>query len=129
MAKRKRQRSQSREQRQANRAAIEAEAQRLGPEEMQRRADLTIIGEVMGKPGADVSPLELAELYIGLEEDGDWRNMQAAVERRYERLTGDGLNIDSAQGRLDDEEERRDAMAEGALTTIDFIRQVWGDDA
>lgn len=112
MARRRRRRMFSREQRQANRAAIEAEHDALGRAEVQRRADVALIEAT--SPGASGSPFRLAELRGVAEE---WlpdcmQEPDRAVERQYERLTGRALTVEEAERVLEEEEDRQDAEHE-----------------
>lgn len=112
MAKRKRQRMQTREQRAAARAAREAEARRLGPEEMQRLADVRTINAVLG---ADVAQheLTLAAAFEDVEEMAS-AAFGAVLARQYERLTGRTLTAAEAERRCNEEEDRIEAEQERA---------------
>lgn len=124
MARRKRQRTFSREQRQANRAAIEAEAQRLGPEEVQRRADVALLDLIAA--GTAASALRVAELFSELDEHEEFAgfgDVRAALVRQFGRLTGgQELTGEMARSVLDAEEDRLDAQSEAAERERAFER-------
>lgn len=110
MAKRKRQRMFSREQRAANRAAVAAERVAVGEPEWLRRNDVAYI-YAFGGEGASESPQQLAELY----EDGEFEpDVDEMIARHYERLTGRRLDAAEKQRVFEEAEDRAEAAAEAA---------------
>jgi hypothetical protein len=91
----------TREQRAAGRAAVASEAERLGPVEVQRRADVAELESLWR--GLSTDPVQLAETWLAETDDPGWGIDRAACARQYRRLTGRALTRDEAESIVDSE--------------------------
>jgi hypothetical protein len=116
MSKRKRPgRMMSHEMRQADRAAIVAHETAIGPDEVQRLADVAIIGEM------HTDDLRIAQAFVSESDDPGWGFDLPALSRQYRRLTGRSLTRAEALECEAREEDRLDAQAEdNYLDSEDF---------
>lgn len=101
----------TREDRRARREQTVAEARRLGPEELARRADVQTILIHTSLSGDAESPRLLAEMWVGTLEEINHSNgepwegdlaLRDACARQFKRLTGEDLITDLAEGYLED---------------------------
>lgn len=108
MAKRKRQRMFTREQRAENRAAVVAQEAALGPVEVRRRADVAEIESY--SVGASKNAVMIAEFWLHETDDPGWGINLAACARQYKRLTLVALTREEAENAIHADEGVDDWM-------------------
>lgn len=89
----------SRELRRADRLAVAAHEEAIGPEEVARRADVAELDAYSS--GLSTRPVDIAQAWIDETDDPGWGIDRAACARQYERLTGRALTRAEAESAID----------------------------